>query len=91
MLPIAKPVQQPPLHNKQPLSVNALPQTGKKPQLFGLHAAWLHFANTLELRRLAKLHLRIERRKRGLSDLVAERQLIMNRCIRRMRRQNGKN
>lgn len=59
--------------------------------LFGIRAAWLHFANELELRRLAKLHMRIERRKRGLDDLVTERQRIMNRCIRRMRRQQGKN
>lgn len=58
---------------------------------FGLRAAWLHFANELELRRLAKLHIRIERRKRGLDDLITERQKIMNRCIRRMRRDNGKN
>ena len=58
---------------------------------FGLRAAWLRFATHLELRRLAKLHLRIERRKRGLDGLVAERKLIMNRCIRRMRRANGKN
>lgn len=58
---------------------------------FGLRAAWLRFATNMELRRLAKLHLRIERRKRGLDDLVAERKLIMNRCIRRMRRANGKN
>jgi hypothetical protein len=60
-------------------------------QPFGLKAAWLHFANQLELRRLAKLHVRIERRQRGLDELVTERQLIMNRCIRRMRRQRGKN
>ena len=58
---------------------------------FGLRAAWLRFATELELRRLARLHLRIERRKRGLADLTAERQLIMNRCIRRMRRADGKN
>lgn len=58
---------------------------------FGFRAAWLHFANELELRRLAKLHMRIERRKRGLDDLITERQKIMNRCIRRMRRTQGKN
>lgn len=62
-----------------------------KSEPFGLRTAWLHFANELELRRLAKLHMRINRRKKSLDDLVAERQLIMNRCIRRMRRQNGKN
>jgi hypothetical protein len=58
---------------------------------FGLHAAWLRFANEVELRRLAKLHMRIERRKRGVADLVAERKRIMNRCIRRMRRMDGRN
>ncbi len=58
---------------------------------FGLRAAWLHFTTELELRRLAVLHMRIERRKRGMADLVAERQRIMNRCIRRMRRAGGKN
>jgi len=66
-------------------------QVAEKVEPFGLRAAWLHFANELELRRLAKLHMRIERRKRGMEDLVAERQRIMNRCIRRMRRQQGKN
>ncbi|SFR40668.1 hypothetical protein SAMN04488005_1537 [Yoonia tamlensis] len=58
---------------------------------FGLRAAWLHFANMVEVRRLAKLHGRITRRKQSLDELVAERQLIMNRCIRRMRRAQGKN
>ena len=58
---------------------------------FGLRAAWLRFATELELRRLARLHLRIERRKRGTADLITERQMIMNRCIRRMRRASGKN
>jgi hypothetical protein len=62
-----------------------------KSEPFGLRAAWLHFASELEIKRLAKLHMRIQRRKRGLDDLVTERQRIMNRCIRRMRRQNGKN
>ena len=58
---------------------------------FGLRDAWLRFASEVELRRLALLHLRIERRKRGLDGLVAERKRIMNRCIRRMRRAEGKN
>lgn len=63
---------------------------GPSVEPFGLRAAWLRFATELELRRLAKLHMRIERRKRALSDLTAERRLIMNRCIRRMRRAEGK-
>lgn len=66
-------------------------QPSEKIEPFGIRAAWLHFANELELRRLAKLHGRIKRRKQSLDDLIAERQLIMNRCIRRMRRQSGKN
>lgn len=65
--------------------------TPEKPAPFGLRAAWLHFTNERELRQLAKLHMRIERRKAGLADLVEERQRIMNRCIRRMRRAGGKN
>lgn len=67
------------------------PQHVEPIEPFGLRTAWLHFANELELRRLAKLHGRINRRKRGLDDLVTERQKIMNRCIRRMRRHQGKN
>lgn len=63
----------------------------KKPAPFGLRAMWLHFANELELRRLSKLHLRIERKQDSLNQLINERQLIMNRCIRRMRRASGKN
>lgn len=58
---------------------------------FGLRAAWLRFATELELRRLAKLQARIERRKRGLAELRADQRLIMMRCIRRMRRSEGKN
>lgn len=61
------------------------------PEPFGLRAAWLRFANEMELRRLAKLHTRIERRKRALRDLEGERRKIMMRCVRRMRRADGKN
>ncbi len=64
---------------------------GPKIAPFGLRAAWLRFTEEVELRRLATLHCRIERRKRALEGLIAERQLIMNRCIRRMRRAEGKN
>jgi hypothetical protein len=62
-----------------------------RPKLFGLKAAWLKFADGRELKRLAKLHVRIERREQALADLRAERTKIMNRCIRRMRRKAGKN
>lgn len=58
---------------------------------FGLRAKWLRFAQEIELRRLAVLHLRIERKRANLADLMGERDTIMNRCIRRMRRAEGKN
>jgi len=45
----------------------------------------------MELRRLAKLHVRIEMKKRALQAATHERQRIMNRCIRRMRRARGLN
>ena len=64
---------------------------GPSAQLFGIGAAWLRFANMVELKRLSILHVRIERRRRAISELVDERQKIMNRCIRRMRRSQGKN
>ena len=67
------------------------PQAVANAEPFGLRAAWLHFANEIELRRLAKLHVRIERKRRALADLVGERQTIMNRCVRRLRRSQGKN
>lgn len=63
---------------------------GPKTPLFGLHAAWLRFAHEAELRRLAKLQMRIERKKAAMKVLLGERQRIMNRCIRRMRRSDGK-
>lgn len=63
----------------------------EKTEPFGLRALWLHFANELELRRLAKLQQRIEQKKHALADLTEERTKIMNRCIRRMRRAKGKN
>jgi hypothetical protein len=57
---------------------------------FGLTAAWLRFANGLEVKRLAKLHVRIKRKEQALADLRKQRTKIMNRCIRRMRRSAGK-
>jgi len=75
-------------HNRPPKDVKKKgPQAGK---LFGLKAAWLRFAKERELARLAKLHVRIELKERALKDLRAERTMIMNRCIRRMRRAAGK-
>ncbi len=62
-----------------------------KPEPFGLRSAWLRFANAVELRRLAKLHMRVKLKERALKEVISERQRIMNRCIRRMRRSEGKN
>ena len=59
-------------------------------QPFGIGAPWLGHATEDELARLALLHTRIERRKLILSETIGERSLIMNRCIRRMRRAAGK-
>ncbi len=60
-------------------------------QPFALGAPWTGHANPEELTRLAKLHHRITRKQKSLSELKAERTRIMNRCIRRMRRNDGKN
>lgn len=54
-------------------------------------APWTEHASDDELRRLARLQARIERKEAALRDLINERQLIMNRNIRRMRRKDGKN
>lgn len=60
-------------------------------QPFQCGAPWTGHANDKELRRLAKLQKRIDLRERALRELMAERRKIMNRCIRRMRRGEGKN
>ena len=60
--------------------------TGQRYDLFGLKARWLRFAEEVELRRLAKLHLRIERRKKAIASMHAERLRIMDRCVKRMER-----
>jgi hypothetical protein len=57
---------------------------------FKCGAPWTGHASEVELKRLAKLHGRITRRKQSLKELEAERKRIMNRCIKRMRRANGK-
>ena len=58
----------------------------RAPKLFGIGAAWLRFATEVELRRLAVLHVRIERKKRALADIRAERDVIAKRCEKRMQR-----
>lgn len=55
-----------------------------------LHANWRDFANPVEIERLATLDERITRKKLILDYAVAERQKIMARAIRRMRRAAGK-
>lgn len=62
-----------------------------KVKLFGLRALWLHFADEMDLNRLAKLHVRIRLKERALHDLKEERRQIMRRCTRRMQRAQGKN
>lgn len=57
-----------------------------KVELFGLRALWLHFADEMDLRRLAKLHVRIRVKERALHDLKEERRKIMRKCTRRMQR-----
>lgn len=74
-------------HNNPPSDPPA--RTPRK-EPFGLRAAWLHFANEREIRRLAKLHIRIEMKERALAEIRKERTTIMNRCIRRMRRDSGR-
>lgn len=61
-----------------------------KVELFGLRALWLHFADEIDLRRLAKLHVRIRVKERALHDLKEERRQIMRKCTRRMQRAQGK-
>lgn len=55
-----------------------------------LHANWRDFINSVEIERLATLDQRIERKKLILDYAIAERQKIMARAIRRMRRAAGK-
>lgn len=65
------------------------PDTALKP--FQCGAPWTGHATDKELKRLARLQRRIELKEQALRELTAERRLIMNRCIRRMRREDGKN
>ncbi|AUQ71056.1 hypothetical protein [Phaeobacter inhibens] len=64
-------------------------QTGngrKKIEIFGLKALWLHFADEMDLRRLAVLHLRISRKERALHELKEDQRKIRRKCTRRMQR-----
>lgn len=67
---------------------------GPKPEtaieLFECGAPWTAYADDVELKRLGKVHRRIVMRELALAELRAERTKIMRRCIRRMRRAEGK-
>jgi len=58
---------------------------------FECGAPWTGYATDAELLRLGKIQARINRREQSLKEMKAERTLIMNRCIRRNRRQHNKN
>lgn len=55
-----------------------------------MHAPWREFINSDEEQRLNQLDGRISRRKKSLDEDMTERQKIMGRAIRRMRRSVGK-
>lgn len=59
-------------------------------ELFECGAPWTAYAKDEELKRLGTLQRRISVRERALKDLRAERTRIMMRCVRRMRRKEGK-
>ncbi len=64
--------------------------TNQSVQPSELHSNWRNFSNSEELQRLEVLDERIDRKKRSLDETISERQKIMNRSIRRMRRAQGK-
>lgn len=57
---------------------------------FRTTAAWFKFATAAELKLLDIFQGRIERAEGRLRDLRAKRTRIMNRCIKEMRRREGK-
>ena len=58
---------------------------------FGINAPWFQHAQMAEVEELAKLHAWIEARRRAIEELIQRRAKIRQRCIRRMRRAEGKN
>lgn len=82
-------------HNGGPRLIDLVRAVGPKekraPVLFGCGAPWTAFAKKVELLRLARLQARIEMREQAIAELRAERTKIMMRCVRRMRRSEGKN
>lgn len=57
---------------------------------FQCGAPWTGYATDDELRQLAVDQGRIERAERRVKEMKARRNKTMNRCIRRMRREQGK-
>lgn len=66
------------------------PRTDTAIEPFECGAPWTGHATEAELKRLGTLQGRIDRIEHRLKALKAERKLIMNRNIRRMRRATGK-
>lgn len=66
------------------------PRTDTAIEPFECGAPWTAHATEEELKRLGTLQARIIRREQAIKELKAERKLIMNRNIRRMRREQGK-
>ena len=62
----------------------------RKVQEGELPAPWNDYANADEKQRLAVIEGRLELKKTTVEELLAERRRIMTRCIRRMRRREGK-
>ncbi len=58
---------------------------------FGIKAPWFQHSNMDEVQELAKIHVWIEQRQRAIAELIERRAKIRKRCIRRMRREQGKN
>lgn len=67
------------------------PRRKQKPTAFKSTAPWVRFATKIELRILSRIQGRIERMELRLKETRAQRTRIMNRCIKEMRRSEGKN
>lgn len=67
------------------------PRTDTAIELFECGAPWTGYASDRDLKRLGKLQARINRRAQTDKRDKAERKLIMDKNIKRMRRANGKN
>ena len=56
---------------------------------FQCGAPWTRFATEVDLRWLALMQVRIDRKQRALSEMKAARRRVMVKCVRRMRRDRG--